>query len=161
MPDARKKPCCICRCWFRPGPRVGLRQRACKKPDCQAARRKKKQKEWREQHPDYFTARRMHERNEERRVPEPLELPSPLNQLPWDIAQDEFGAKGADFIGVMGALLLRAAQSQFKIYVPEDSRVTDTLHVKPAQSQIEPVREWIRVEKKAGATGYGRKGVPA
>ena len=80
----------------------------------------------------------MHERNEERRVPEPLELPSPLNQLPWDIAQDEFGAKGADFIGVMGALLLRAAQSQ-----------------------IEPVREWIRVEKKAGATGYGRKGVPA
>jgi hypothetical protein len=32
--------------------------------------------------------------------PEPLRLPAPLNRLPWDIAQDEFGVKGADFIGV-------------------------------------------------------------
>jgi hypothetical protein len=138
---------------------VGLRQRACKKPDCQAARRKKKQKEWRKRHPDYFTAQRIQDRNTQRRIPEPLELPSPLNQLPWDIAQDEFGAKGADFIGVMGALLLRAAQSQFKSYVPEDSRDTDTLRDKLAQSQIGPVREWVRVEKEAGGAGYGSKGV--
>jgi hypothetical protein len=120
MPYAPKKPCCICRCWFRPDPRVGPRQRACNKPDCQAARRKKKQQEWRQRHPDYFTAHRIQDRNKERRIPEPLELPRPLDQLPWDIAQDEFGAKGADFIGVMGALLLRAAQSQFRAYVPED-----------------------------------------
>jgi hypothetical protein len=120
---------------------VGLRQRACKKPDCQAARRKKKQKEWRKQNPDYFSARRIQQRNESPRIPEPLELPPPLTQLPWDVAQDEFGAKGADFIGVMGALLLRAAQSQFKAYVPEDSRVTDTLPGKPAQSKIPPVRQ--------------------
>jgi hypothetical protein len=99
---------------------VGPRQRACNKPDCQAARRKKKQQEWRQRHPDYFTAHRIQDRNKERRIPEPLELPRPLDQLPWDIAQDEFGAKGADFIGVMGALLLRAAQSQFRAYVPED-----------------------------------------
>jgi hypothetical protein len=159
MPDVRKKPCSICHCWFRPDPRVGLRQQACKKPDCQAARRKKKQKEWRKQHPDYFTAQRIRDRTEQCRIPEPLELPPPLNQLPWDIAQDEFGAKGADFIGVMGALLLRAAQSQFKAYVPEDSKDTDILRGKPAQSQIPPVREWVRVEKEAGAAGYDRKGV--
>jgi len=36
------------------------------------------------------------------RPPEPLRLPPPLSQLPWDIAQSEFGVKGADFIGVMG-----------------------------------------------------------
>ena len=153
MPYAPKKPCCICRCWFRPDPRVGLRQRACKNPDCQAARRKKKQKEWRKRYPDYFTAQRIQDRNKERRIPEPLELPPPLNHLPWDIAQDEFGAKGADFIGVMGALLLRAAQSQFKAYIPEDSRVIDTLPGKPAQSEIRSVREWTRVEKEAGEVG--------
>src|SRR5438034_2702905 len=161
MPDTRKRPCCICRHWFRPDPRVGLRQRACRQAECQAARRQQTQAAWRARNPDYFVARRIQDRAARPQPPEPLRLPAPLGQLPWDIAQDEFGAKGADFIGVMGALLLRAAQSQFKIYVPEDSRVTDTLHVKPAQSQIEPVREWIRVEKKAGATGYGRKGVPA
>jgi hypothetical protein len=37
-------------------------------------------------------------------------LPPPLNQLPWDIAQDEFGVKGADFIGIFGTVLLLAAQ---------------------------------------------------
>ena len=34
------------------------------------------------QHPDYFIARRIQDRNQERRTPEPLELPPPLNQLP-------------------------------------------------------------------------------
>jgi hypothetical protein len=132
---------------------VGRRQRACKKPDCQAARRKKKQKEWRKQHPDYFIAQRIQDRNQERRTPEPLELPPPLNQLPWDIAQDEFGAKGADFIGVLGALLLRAAQSQFKAYVPENSGVTDPLPGMPAQYPIRPVREWVGMKKEAGEGG--------
>jgi hypothetical protein len=36
----------------------------------------------------------------------------------WDLAQDEFGVKGADFIGVMGRLLLEAAQDQFKTRLP-------------------------------------------
>jgi len=148
MPDAPKRPCCVCRRWFRPDPRVGLRQRACGQPDCQAARRVQTQKSWRDRNADYFIARRIQERSNQDQPPEPLRLPPPLSRLPWDIAQDEFGVQGADFIGILGTVLLRAAQSQFKIYVPEDSRVTDTLHVKPAQSQIEPVREWIRVEKK-------------
>jgi hypothetical protein len=113
---------------------VGLRQRACQKPECQAARRKKKQKQWRKQNPDYFIAHRIQSRNQEARNPEALELPVPLNQLPWDIAQDEFGAKGTDFIGVMGALLLRTAQSQFKAYLAGKSRLADTLPSEPAQS---------------------------
>src|SRR2546428_11076117 len=59
MADARKRPCCICRRWFRPDPRIGSRQRACGRPECQVARRKKKQKAWRERNPDYFIARRI------------------------------------------------------------------------------------------------------
>ena len=35
MPEARKRPCTICRRWFRPDPRVGDRQHACGKPECQ------------------------------------------------------------------------------------------------------------------------------
>ncbi len=139
MPDAPKKPCCICRRWFRPDPRIGLRQRACRKPDCQIARRRKKQKKWRERHPDYFIARRILDRGKADRPPEPLRLPPPLSRLPWDIAQDEFGVKATDFIGVLGTLLLRGAQSQFEAYLTDSARLSGTLPLAPAQSQMPTV----------------------
>ena len=53
MAKDRKKPCRICRRWFRPDARVGERQRACGKPECQAARRQKTQADWRKRNPDY------------------------------------------------------------------------------------------------------------
>ena len=148
MPDAPKKPCCICRRWFRPDPRVGLRQQACREPDCQVARRKKKQKAWRKRNPDYFIARRIQDRSGQDRPPESLRLPPPLSQLPWDVAQSQFGTEGADFIGIMGTLLLRSAQSQFRAYVIEDSRPPDTLRSESTQSQMRLRRKWVRVETK-------------
>lgn len=153
MADAPKRPCCICRRWFRPDPRIGSRQRACRTPECQAARRKKKQKAWRERNPDYFIARRIQDRSGQDRPPEPLRLPPPLNRLPWDIAQSQFGTEGADFIGIMGAVLRRTAQSQFRAYVTEDSRLEDTLPCESAQSQMRPVREWVAVEGKPNEVG--------
>jgi len=114
MPDVRKKPCCICRRWFRPDPRVGKRQRACGQADCQRARRQQTQANWRAHNPDYFTTWRMDARNKLAQPPEPLRLPSPLSQLPWDVAQEQFGVQGADFLGSMGTVLLQAAKDQFK-----------------------------------------------
>src|SRR6266704_5259861 len=84
MPDAPKRPCCVCRRWFRPDPRVGLRQRACGQLDCQAARRVQTQKSWRDRNADYFIARRIQERGKQNQPPEPLRLPPPLSRLPWD-----------------------------------------------------------------------------
>lgn len=98
------------------------------------ARRKRKQKQWRERHPDYFIARRILDRSKEDRTPEPLRLPSPLNRLPWDIAQSQFGRQGTDFIGILGAVLVNDAQSQFEAYAADSSRVTDTLAPSSAQS---------------------------
>ena len=153
MAEARKRPCSICRRWFRPDPRIGSRQRACRRPECQDARRKKKQRVWRERNPDYFIARRIKDRSGQERLPEPLRLPPPLSRLPWDIAQSQFGTEGADFIGIMGAVLLHAAQSQFKAYVTEETRLADTLPSQSTQSQIRPVREWIAVEEKPNEVG--------
>lgn len=158
MADAQKKPCCICSCWFRPDPRIGSRQRACRKPDCQAARRKKKQKSWRERNPDYFIARRIQDRSRQDRAPEPLRLPPPLSRLPWDIAQSQFGTEGTDFIGILGALLLRYAQSQFRAYVVESSRLADTLPSESTQSQMRPIREWVGVETKRNEAGVSSTG---
>ena len=130
MARSRKKPCTICRRWFVPDPRVGKRQRACRKPKCQASRRKKTQASWRANNPDYFIGRRIQKRGAEKRRPAPLRLAAPLSQLPWDIAQDQFKVQGADFIGVMGRLLLRTAQDQFKAYLIDCARVADT-HAHP------------------------------
>jgi hypothetical protein len=153
MPDAPKRPCCVCRRWFRPDRRVGLRQRACGQPDCQAARRVETQKSWRDRNADYFIARRIQERNNPDQPAEPLRLPPPLSRLPWDIAQDEFGVKGADFIGIFGTVLLRAAQDQFRAYPIDPTGLRGTLHGNAAQDQIRPVRESVRVRMTGNESG--------
>ena len=116
MPKARKKPCRICRRWFQPDERVGERQRACGKPECQTARRQKTQADWRKRNPDYPIAWKLDQRVAQTPPPETLRFPSPLNQLPWEFAKDQFGVQGADFIGVMSALILRSAKDQIRPY---------------------------------------------
>ena len=137
MTDAKKKPCCVCRRWFRPDVRVGSRQRTCGRPECQAALRKKTQASWRERNPDYSLAWRIQARSESRPPPEPLRLPAPLSELPWDLAHEQFGLKGADFVGAMGALLLRAAKDQFSCQIVESSRDAGTLPLCFAKDQFQ------------------------
>src|ERR1039458_3477290 len=113
MPEARKRPCTICRRWFRPDARVGIRQRACSQPECQTARRQKTQASWRSRNQGYAIAWRLARRFRQAQQPsEAIRWPTPLNQLPWEFAKDQFGPQGADFIGVMGALILRTAKDQ-------------------------------------------------
>src|ERR1017187_2240869 len=123
MPEARKKPCRVCRRWFEPDPRVGGRQRACSKPDCQTARRQKTQASWRNRNPGYGIAWRMDQRATQAQPPEPLRLPAPLNQLRWNVAEDQFGVQGADCIGIMGALIVRAAKDQIRPYLIDPTRL--------------------------------------
>src|SRR5260370_4494565 len=134
MPEARKRPCTICRRWFRPNPRVGDRQRACGKPECQTARRKKTQSDWRDRNVGYAIARRIDQRATGREAPEPLRLPAPLNQLPWDFAKDQFGPQGADFIGLMGALMIRTAKDQILPYLVDRAGVPGTLPFSPQKT---------------------------
>jgi hypothetical protein len=59
--------------------------------------------------------------------PEPLRLPAPLNQLPWGFVKDQLGSQRADFIGVMGALMVRSAKDQFLAYPVDSTRLSGTL----------------------------------
>jgi hypothetical protein len=136
MPDSAKKPCCICHTWFRPDVRVGKRQRTCGRTECQQALKKKRLAKWRARNPDYFIARRIQERSQKERTPEPLRLPPPLSNLPWDIAQDEFGVKGADFIGAMSSVVLRAAKTQISREVVDFIRDPGRLPPSVAKTQF-------------------------
>src|SRR5258708_36901920 len=126
MAVSRKKPCSICRRWFLPDPRIGERQRACHRRECQVARRKKAQAAWCAKNPNYFIARRMQARSSLEKPVEPLRMAAPLSGLPWDLAQDEFGVQGTDFIGVMARLLRQAAQDELKAHVIDCIRVVGT-----------------------------------
>ena len=169
MPSHRKRPCCICHHWFFPDNRVGSRQHTCGRPDCRQQRRRKMQAAWRARYPDYFSGRRIQARmvpdppsspptKSERssppapsvppttssppissRPPPPLRLRAPLNQLPWDIAQSEFGPQDADFIGIMAALLLHETQSEIAASRVEIRAVAEKLRPPGAQSPIPPV----------------------
>src|ERR1051325_11333271 len=123
MPALRTRPCSICRGWFRPDPRVGAREGSCSKPECEAARRKKTQGRWRAKNPDYAAGYCLQRRHVQEQPPEPLRVPPPLNRLPWDLAKDEFGGQAADFLAVMGALVVRSAKDQMCRYVADPTRV--------------------------------------
>jgi len=127
MLKVRKKPCRICRRWFQPDPRVGDRQRACGKPECQTVRRQKTQAKWRKRNPEYAIAWRLDQRAARTPPPEPFRLPAPLEQLPWEVAKDQFSSQGADFLGVMSALILRAAKDQIRPYVDDPAGLPSRL----------------------------------
>ena len=155
MPEARKRPCTICRTWFRPDPRIGARQRACDKPECQKARRRKTQAGWRKQNPEYGATYRIQQRVLLRvPPPEPLRMPEPLNKVPWDLAKDQFGAEGADFIGILSRLLMRTAKDQFRAYVADLERVSGTL---PAPAE-KTRGDSGHTEARAHATGISPAG---
>ena len=184
MSSCRKRPCCICHLWFLADNRVGSRQHTCGLPDCQQQRRRKMQAAWRARYPDYFSGRRIQARmvsdpppsppaqpgrfspptpsapptlspHTSSRPPAPLRLRSPLNRLPWDIAQSEFGPQGADFIGIMAGLLLRETQSEIAAYRVEITAVTEQLRLPGAQSPIPPdaYLPGSGVEAESDATG--------
>jgi hypothetical protein len=116
----RSRPCRFCRKWFRPDHRAGDRQRACSTAACQQERQRVQQARWRASNPDYFVARRLLERVESAAADDPAP-PRPLDRLPWDIAQTEFGAQGAAFIEETARLLLRTHQMQRRVEAVDSS----------------------------------------
>jgi len=117
---------------------VGPRQHACGKSECQTARRKKTQENWRAKNPEYAAGYRIQQRGAQDQPPEPLRLPQPLSQLSWDLAKDEFGQKGSDFIGVMGSLLVRSAKDQIRAHLIDPTRVPNPLASAPEKDQFQP-----------------------
>jgi hypothetical protein len=53
-----------------------------------------------------------------------LAVRSPLNQLPWEIAQEEFDRRGADFLAFFGEVLLGSAQDQSRVEVVDSAGPT-------------------------------------
>jgi hypothetical protein len=50
----KKRPCKVCRRWFRPNPRVGDEQMTCGRPKCKREWHRKKCAEWNRKNREYF-----------------------------------------------------------------------------------------------------------
>jgi hypothetical protein len=135
----KPRPCAICRKWFLPDARVKDRQHACSAAACQSERRRRTQAAWREAHAGYFIAYRIEQRaaheggrsssttaapttgrDPPASTPTPTRdeppmsprMPPPLDRLPWDLAQDQFGSQGAGFLAVFGRVLVESVKAQ-------------------------------------------------
>jgi hypothetical protein len=58
----RKRPCRICRHWFRPHPRAGDRQQVCSRADCQRERHRRACQRWRQREAPAERAHRLRQR---------------------------------------------------------------------------------------------------
>ena len=133
----RRRRCTVCGELFRADPRVGPRQRACGRSQCQQERRKQTQARWRKRNPEYFLDRRLRARalaaraaegrqvgpsdGLEGRRPAPLGVAWELRRIPWDLAQDEIGVQVTDFLAVVACLLVRIAKDQRQGQVVDSS----------------------------------------
>jgi len=99
----------------------------CGKAECRVLHRQKTQAQWRRRNRGYAIAYRIDQRASQTEPPEVLRVPAPLDQLPWEFAKDEFGSQQADFMGVMGSLMVRTAKDEFRAYLIDPTRVPSTL----------------------------------
>jgi hypothetical protein len=115
----RKRPCSICRRWFRPDARTTRHQRVCSRAECQKERRRRTQASWRERNPEYGASYRLDQRRRVGERAEPLRMPAPLDKVPWQVAKDVMGAEATELLGVSSRLILGAAKDVIRAHLAE------------------------------------------
>jgi hypothetical protein len=58
-----------------------------------------------------------------------------LAELPWDVAQDELGVKGADFIAIIGKVILLAKKDEIRAQLPDFMEKTEQVRRQAAKDQ--------------------------
>ena len=99
----RKRPCRICKRWFRPHPRLKDRQKTCGDLQCQQEWHRRKCAEWNRANGDYFTANYLDKKLEATRTPR-----SRLKTgLPLGYVQPRIGTPQLVIIEYLSQLLIR------------------------------------------------------
>ena len=110
---ASKRPCIICRSWFRPHPRAGRRQRACNSAACQRERHRRACAAWHERHPDYDREERLRRRlvpAEAAPSRETARQVDPLEAVDWRAARQVVGLETSLLVEQSGQLLVSWAR---------------------------------------------------
>lgn len=113
----KKRPCCVCRRWFRPDVRIGDRQRACGTSECQRARHRAADRAWHARNRDYDRGRRWQVAVDAARAGSPPSVPDrppPMAGVPWDVAQDAMRAEAVVILAGVVRVLADWAQDEIR-----------------------------------------------
>ena len=122
----RKRPCCVCRKWFRPDPRVGERQRACSDKACQQERHRRACAAWRKREAPGAREDRLRAR-----------LKSEEGGLDREVLRDVMGTQGAVVLEETVRLLGYGTRDAFRSQVLEITR--ESIRLLPRRARDETV----------------------
>ena len=124
--------------------------------------RRRTQAAWRRAHPGYFLEWRAKKREalSKREAIDPPRLPPPLSRLPWDLAQEEFGAVGADFVASMGRLLVGHAKDEIRVQISKITEGTGRIgpeavkdercpHPTDSAAESSPMGAWVAKDERS------------
>ena len=131
MPGAavyKKRPCGVCRRWFRPDPRLKERQKTCGDAQCKREWHRRKCAEWNKRNPDYFKSNYLDRKlntpalakkpsgaSRPGNRPPPLPFKTPLSSgLPLGVVQDLIGIQHLVIIEYSARHLMRRFQDALK-----------------------------------------------
>lgn len=117
----KKRPCRICRGWFKPSKRGGHRQKTCGADECRRLWHLKKCRQWHSENrecrlEDRLAAKvkaRKIERPRKTSVPRPGEL-----DYPSRLAREVLGVQGAVFIELLLKVVLKLAREVKRVDLP-------------------------------------------
>jgi len=111
----RKRPCRICRKWFRADARVGERQRTCGLDPCRRAWHRRSCRDWRRRNPDYDRDDRLRRRLQAQTQPVGGD---PLAQLNWGAAREAIGLQVAVVVEETGRLVVSWVREAMALQLP-------------------------------------------
>ena len=126
MPGAticKKRPCRICRRWFRPNPKLKDRQKTCGDIQCKREWHRKKCAEWNKNNADYFRSNYLQKKldtvSQSEKLARNLPPKSRLKSgLPLLFVQEVMGTQHLIIIEYFGQLLFRRFQEVLKEQPP-------------------------------------------
>jgi len=132
---ARKRPCRICRRWFRPDPRTGDRQHVCSRADCQRERHRRACRRWRQREAPAESAHRLRQRLQEAANGQPAAGPGA--GLAWDVVRDAVGLEVAVILEEISRLLADVVRDAVRRQVGVSAR--ESRQVEPASRRDDMV----------------------
>lgn len=108
----RRKRCRFCRDLFWPDRRIGKKQYACSKPECQKKRQQLNCKQWHEKNPTAERERRLVERL--RRGRKGINSSDPREALHWAVARESIGSEPLVVVEEIVQLARRGLREEIK-----------------------------------------------
>jgi hypothetical protein len=135
----QRKRCPYCRCLFAPDARVAKRQRACRKPTCQAERRRETQRQYQQKHPEESTARRLRAALAKAKAGETVDVPrgppKAVGHFPWGELRDEITPQPLVVASFFVRLVAVVARDVIRAEVRDNAQEIGGLVARPSKDE--------------------------